>query len=173
MHYRIKIGHETYEAEAQPLDASGSSVITAGENSRPVTVTSVSPNDLHLRVDGQPLNFFVAPAPDGVWISAEGRTRFGQDADKVKRRRSRGPGETPGLVTPPTPATVVRILASVGQVVDKGTPLVVVSAMKMEITLSSPYPGRVTAVNTEAGAQVRPGEVLVDVEPFPEEVKHE
>jgi biotin carboxyl carrier protein len=60
-------------------------------------------------------------------------------------------------------------MAIVGQVVDKGTPLVVVSAMKMEITLSAPFSGRVIAVNTEVGAQVRPGEVLVDIEPLPKE----
>ncbi len=169
MNCRVKIGQETYSAEAHPLDSSGSTVISTGGASRSVTVTSVSPNHLYLWVDGVPFNFFVAPAAEGTWIWLEGRARFVQDADKVERRKSRGPGETPRVVTPPTPATVVRVMATVGQVVDKGTPLVVVSAMKMEITLSAPFSGRVTAVNTEAGAQVRPGQVLVDVEPLPEE----
>jgi biotin carboxyl carrier protein len=64
---------------------------------------------------------------------------------------------------------VVRILAEVGQSVTKGTPLVVVSAMKMEITLSAPYDGVVTAVNSEEGAAVSPGEILVDIEKQVEE----
>jgi len=170
MNYRVKIGQETYSAEVQPLDSSGATVISAEGVSRSVMMTSVAPNHLYLRVDGVPFNLFVAPAAEGVWIWVEGRARFGQDADKIERRRSRGPGETPRVVTPPTPATVVRVMATVGQVVGKGTPLVVVSAMKMEITLSAPFPGRITAVNTETGAQVRPGEILVDIEPLPEEV---
>jgi biotin carboxyl carrier protein len=169
MNFRVKIGDETYSAEAERLDASGSTVIRLGGASRSVTVASVSPNHLFLRVDGEPFNLFVAPVPEGAWIWSDGRARFGQDADKVDRRRSRGPGESPRLVTPPTPASVVKVMATVGQVVDKGTPLVVVSAMKMEITLSAPFSGRVVAVNTEVGAQVRPGEVLVDIEPLPKE----
>jgi biotin carboxyl carrier protein len=61
------------------------------------------------------------------------------------------------------PATVVRILVQVGDEVDQGQALVVVSAMKMEATLSSPRKGVVRAIHTSVGATVRPGEVLVDV----------
>jgi biotin carboxyl carrier protein len=52
----------------------------------------------------------------------------------------------------------------VGDTVEKGQGLVVVAAMKMETTLTAPHAGEVTAVRVEVGANVRPGEILVDVE---------
>ena len=89
------------------------------------------------------------------------------DADKAEQRkaRRRGPGQDSNLVTPPTPATVIRLMAEVGQEVEKGQPLVVVSAMKMETTLAAPYEGVVKAINTEAGARVSPGDILVEITP--------
>ena len=60
-----------------------------------------------------------------------------------------------------------------GDRVRKGQGLVVVSAMKMEMTLSAPYAGTVTLVSTEAGAKVSPGEILVEIEPEAEDASHE
>jgi acetyl-CoA carboxylase biotin carboxylase subunit len=77
----------------------------------------------------------------------------------------RVPNLPPGAVTPPMPAKVVAVLVAEGQAVGRGDPLVVVSAMKMETQLVSPVAGRVKSVRTRAGAQVRPGEILVEVEP--------
>jgi biotin carboxyl carrier protein len=76
-------------------------------------------------------------------------------------------------VTPPTPAAVVRVLVEEGQKVVKGQGLVVVSAMKMEITLSAPYSGIVRAVNTNVGDQVKPGDILVEIEAHAEEDPNE
>jgi acetyl-CoA carboxylase biotin carboxylase subunit len=77
----------------------------------------------------------------------------------------RGPAPPPGAITPPMPAAVVAVLVEVGQAVEKGQPAVVVSAMKMEIQLPAPCAGRVRAVAVAAGARVRPGDVLVEIEP--------
>lgn len=77
----------------------------------------------------------------------------------------RAPGLPPGAVTPPMPAVVVAVLAEAGRRVAQGEPLVVVSAMKTESQLVSPFAGRVRSVNTRVGAKVRPGEILVQVEP--------
>jgi acetyl-CoA carboxylase biotin carboxylase subunit len=75
------------------------------------------------------------------------------------------PGLPPGAVTPPMPAVVVAVLVEEGRAVARGEPLVVVSAMKTESQLVSPLAGRVRSVNTRVGARVRPGEILVQVEP--------
>jgi 3-methylcrotonyl-CoA carboxylase alpha subunit len=170
MEYRVKVGEEIHVVDASDLDSSLANPVKVGEKTMDVAAASVSPEHLHLRVDGRPMNVYVAAAQDGIWVWADGRARLAQDADQVVRRRSRGPGgAAPSAVTPPTPATVVRLLTEVGQSVTKGTPLVVVSAMKMEITLSAPFDGVVTAVNTEEGAAVSPGEILVDIAKQPEE----
>jgi biotin carboxyl carrier protein len=63
------------------------------------------------------------------------------------------------------PSVVVAVLVEVGRRVARGDPLVVVSAMKTETQLAAPIAGRVKAVNAAVGAKVRPGDVLVEVEP--------
>ena len=173
MDYKVKIGLETYSVEARPLDADGRTIVTIGETSRNMSVNEVSSNHLHLNVNGRSMNLFLAPTSEGAWVWVEGRARFAQDAEKAARRKSRGPMERPGMVTPPTPASVVRVMVEVGQSVRKGQPLLVVSAMKMEMTLSAPYSGRISAVNAQVGAQVRPGEILVEIEAESEETDHE
>jgi biotin carboxyl carrier protein len=170
MKYEVQIGPETYMVNAGDLDDSEPKPVKIGERTVDVAAIAVSRNHLHLKVDGRSMNVYVATCRDGTWIWSDGRARLARDADRAGSRRSRGAGRGgPSAVTPPTPATVMRITAEVGQSVAKGTPLVVVSAMKMEITLSAPYDGTVTAINTEEGAAVSPGEILVDIEKKPEE----
>jgi biotin carboxyl carrier protein len=115
-------------------------------------------------MNGKAISLFVGTATHGTWIWFQGRARFVEDANKVETRRSRGPGVAAREVTPPTPGSVVRVLVKAGQNVEKGQPLVVVSAMKMEMTLAAPYGGIVRAVNTEVGAQVSPGQILVEID---------
>ena len=63
------------------------------------------------------------------------------------------------------PAVVIAVLVEVGRTVSRGEPLLVVSAMKTESQLVSPLAGRVRSVSARVGARVRPGDVLVQVEP--------
>ncbi len=62
------------------------------------------------------------------------------------------------------PSVVAAVLVEVGAPVERGQPLLVVSAMKMESTLAAPVAGRVASVRTRVGARVRPGDVLVEIE---------
>ena len=117
---------------------------------------------LWLRVGEHRKRVVVAKGEGGTWVWHEGRARFVEDNDGPQRRQRRSAG-VPGAVTPPMPATVVRILVEVGDEVEQRQGLVVVSAMKMETTLSSPHKGVVESINTEVGATVKPGEILVDV----------
>jgi biotin carboxyl carrier protein len=169
MEYKVKIGTEIYQVDAEPLDGSGATEMVLEGERRSVTLTAVTPNHIHLQVGSRYANLFVAHASEGTWVWLDGRARLVEDAAEVGRRKARGPGETPGEVTPPTPASVVRVLVEAGAEVTKGEALVVVSAMKMEMTLVAPYSGTVRAVNTEVGAQVSPGEILVEIEALSEE----
>jgi biotin carboxyl carrier protein len=59
---------------------------------------------------------------------------------------------------------VVKILVAAGDDVRQGDGLVVVSAMKMETTLSAPFDARVAGINAAEGDKVMPGDILVDLE---------
>jgi biotin carboxyl carrier protein len=67
------------------------------------------------------------------------------------------------------PSVVVKILVQDGQRVEKGQGVVVVSAMKMETTLTAPHGGIVRKVNVAVGDKASPGQVLVEIENDPEE----
>ncbi len=62
------------------------------------------------------------------------------------------------------PGKVIRLLVSVGDMVEDGQSLVVVEAMKMQNDLKSPKSGCVKKVNTSEGSTVQAGQVLVVLE---------
>ena len=62
----------------------------------------------------------------------------------------------------PMPGRVVAWLANAGATVDKGTPLLVLEAMKMEHTLTAPRSGRVVEYYFQPGEQVQEGADLLD-----------
>ncbi|MEW6351950.1 MAG: biotin/lipoyl-containing protein [Thermodesulfobacteriota bacterium] len=165
MHRSINVDGETLALSVDSQSGDYAFSVDLGEGVRTIAAKSVTSNLTCLTIEGRSVNVFTAAGKDGTWVWVNGRARFVQDADRVPRRRSAGPGETSREVTPPTPAGVVRVLVDVGQRVEKKQPLVVVSAMKMEMTLSAPYAGVVRAVNTSVGAQVSPGDILVEIEP--------
>jgi 3-methylcrotonyl-CoA carboxylase alpha subunit len=73
-------------------------------------------------------------------------------------------GAQGGGLTAPMPGKVVALLAQVGQKVEKGTPLLILEAMKMEHTITAPATGTVNAYCYAAGEQVADGAALVEFE---------
>lgn len=71
-------------------------------------------------------------------------------------------GAHAGGLTAPMPGKVVALLAQVGQKVEKGTPLLILEAMKMEHTITAPAAGTVKAFCYAAGEQVGDGAALVE-----------
>lgn len=165
MEYQVKVGPEEYRVSAESTEEGWT--LSVGDGELDFKARAVNANQLSLVIDGRRENVFIATSDEGTWVWSRGRARLVTDASLAQRRTGRraGPGEAPGKVTPPTPASVVEVLVAIGDHVTKGQPLVVVSAMKMETRLTAPFNGTVTAVNTEAGSQVAPGDILVDIEP--------
>src|SRR5512135_431673 len=69
-----------------------------------------------------------------------------------------------GRLTAPMSGTVVAVFVKAGDEVDRGAPLVVLEAMKMEHTIAAPAKGRIVAVNFGVGDRVAEGADLVDVD---------
>jgi 3-methylcrotonyl-CoA carboxylase alpha subunit len=70
-----------------------------------------------------------------------------------------------GRLTAPMPGKVVAIMVERGARVKKGTPLVVLEAMKMEHTVTSPRDGRVAEIHFGLHALVSEGAELLALEP--------
>ena len=69
-----------------------------------------------------------------------------------------------GHLMAPMSGAIVAVLVKPGDRVEKGAPLVVLEAMKMEHTIVAPAAGIVTAVNCAVGDRVAEGADLVDLE---------
>ena len=82
-------------------------------------------------------------------------------ATLYKRKGARGGGA--GVVKAPMPGKVVRVLAKVGDTIEKGGGLVVLEAMKMQNELQAARSGKVVEISVSEGESVNAGQVLMKI----------
>ncbi|MGS1117608.1 acetyl/propionyl/methylcrotonyl-CoA carboxylase subunit alpha [Castellaniella sp. UC4442_H9] len=69
-----------------------------------------------------------------------------------------------GGLTAPMPGKILSVAVAVGDVVQKGTPLIVMEAMKMEHSIEAPHDGTVQEIFYGVGDQVQEGVTLIGLE---------
>lgn len=176
MEERLKVGERVRLVAAQP-DGPERLRLTIDGSALEVRVVASSEGSHLVDLGGGQESICTARCAEGTWVWHRGRARLVERAPRERTApgpgsreaapaaAARGTGLPAGSITPPMPAQVVAVLVAEGQAVARGEPLVVVSAMKTESQLVSPFAGRVRSVAARVGARVRPGEVLVQVEP--------
>ncbi|XP_026809101.1 pyruvate carboxylase, mitochondrial isoform X2 [Rhopalosiphum maidis] len=70
-----------------------------------------------------------------------------------------------GQVGAPMPGSVMDVRVKVGDKVEKGAPLVVLSAMKMEMVVQSPIAGTVKQIDISVGMKLEGDDLLLSIEP--------
>jgi 3-methylcrotonyl-CoA carboxylase alpha subunit len=110
--------------------------------------------------------FGTAAEPPGVIVSGShalhlgwAHTLAGSDSDHRVATAAAA-----GSLAAPMPATVLRVSVSEGDTVTAGQPLVILEAMKMELTVAAPADGTVGAVHVAPGELVEAGQNLVALE---------
>ena len=154
--YRVQHGEAEFSAETQGdgvvvVDGVRCAVVPFGPSRFRVTTP-----------DGRATVVSVAGGAPAVWACADGQV-FDLDVDASPRARpaARAAG---GDMTPPMPATVVNVVVEAGTRVEAGEPVVILEAMKMELTIRASHAGVVRAVRCAVGDLVRPGTVLVEID---------
>jgi 3-methylcrotonyl-CoA carboxylase alpha subunit len=66
-----------------------------------------------------------------------------------------------GRLTAPMPGKIVALLVQAGAAVERGAPLVIMEAMKMEHTITAPRDGVVSEIHYAVGAVVNEGAELL------------
>jgi 3-methylcrotonyl-CoA carboxylase alpha subunit len=124
-----------------------------------VVVATQSGDRLSLRVDGVKRELGVVARADGLVVILAGRNYF----LKFDEGLTASPREAvwDRRLTAPLPAKVTRILAGAGDRVRKGAPLVILEAMKMEITLTAPRDGVIESVRCAEGEMTAEGVELI------------
>jgi biotin carboxyl carrier protein len=106
---------------------------------------------------------YVAGPPDHRWAFWNGRIFRASQTAAMPAVRSRAKREAHQELTAPMPATVLKVLVTVGANVKKGETLVILEAMKMELPLRASADATVTAVGCREGELVQPETVLVEL----------
>lgn len=137
--------------------------MTVDDSVQPLTWWRDSSGVWTLRLGDEMTMSAIAARPDGTLeiTSIEGRwlARPGRRPATTSRSSARSDGR----VRAPLPGKVVRIAAEPDALVSEGEPLVILSAMKIEIVLRAPHAGRVQAIHCVAEQQVDAGDILVEV----------
>ncbi len=129
-----------------------------------VTATGRFTGSSELRVDlgGRRINVTVVSANEKRHVFIEGVSFVFAAIDPLFHAGSGGGAE--GGLTAPMPGKVIALIAPVGSRVEKGAPLLILEAMKMEHTIAAPAAGTVKAFLFNVGEQVSDGAELVEFE---------
>ena len=95
-----------------------------------------------------------------VWFSLDGEVFVADVSEKGSRTRARHRDQS---MSAPMPGVVLKLLVAPGTAVEKGTPLLILEAMKMEHTITAPHAGTVVAFHCREGELVQPGVELVEM----------
>ena len=125
------------------------------------TIESVDDGRLAVTLDGVATSAMVVFLGDEATVFDRDGSRRLVLADPLAR--SGLDTAAAGHLMAPMPGKLVQVLVKPGDTVEKGQPLVVLEAMKMEHTVKAPRAGTVAAVRYAAGEQVEEGTALVEL----------
>ncbi|HEX7104025.1 MAG TPA: biotin/lipoyl-containing protein, partial [Nitrolancea sp.] len=113
----------------------------------------------------QSARFAIASDPGGTIEVSGAAGRWFARAGRRPPSSSSTTRATDNAIRAPLPGKVIRVEAEADQPVSEGTPLVILSAMKIEIVLRAPRDCRVRAVHCWPEEQVDAGALLVELAP--------
>jgi 3-methylcrotonyl-CoA carboxylase alpha subunit len=112
-----------------------------------------------VRVDGVVHRLRVVRQGDAIVVIQGGANRVLHPVDPLAPPAAAASGG--GKVTAPIPGRVARILVAPGDAVVRGAALLVIEAMKMELTLSAPMDGVIASIRPVVDEMVQEGTELV------------
>ncbi len=120
-------------------------------------------NILKITIDGKQKAVFLANDNKNVYVFIDGEQFTIQKVDESLEVETINDTTNKDIeiLKPPMPGSIVKILVETGQEVDEGTAILVLEAMKMEMTLYSSIKGIITEINVVPGEQVDAEKTLV------------
>lgn len=165
--YAVTVGEEVFRAVVRGGPAS----LSVEVNGTPHTV-EVHPwcGRSHVRLIVDSVAHHVVVSPQGertvVVVGAERYVvRVGPDIP-VARRGSPATARSVLEIAAPMPGVIVSIEVAPEERVEQGRPVAIIEAMKMQMEIHAPAPGRVRAVHVRRGQDVARGTLLVTLDPL-------
>ncbi len=115
--------------------------------------------DLAVSLDGKRSTVHVVAEGDTLTILRHGHVHQLSRLDPSAA--ATGSSQAAGDIRAPLPGKITQVLASAGDTVKTGAPLIVLEAMKMEHTLTAPGDGTIDSISVIEGDQVGDGTILI------------
>lgn len=159
IHYQIDEHEQSIEVNPQGEFLR----FTVGEQTYQVKPIKITENSAAFIVNGRYVkaHFSKNQGTGSRQIWLDGHTWTVASVDPRKRRQQHSPSTETGALTASMPGQIRAVLVEVGELVTKGTPLILMEAMKMEMRLTAPHDGVIAAINCAVGDVVERGELLV------------
>jgi biotin carboxyl carrier protein len=126
-----------------------------------ITVLAIREEEIEIKVGGRLHVIPYVVNGSVVSFAFDGENYSADVAQKGARVKSKHRDHS---TSAPMPGLVLKIVAKPGDVVTRGTPLIILEAMKMEHQIVAPRDGTVEAIHCKEGELVQPGVELVTVE---------
>lgn len=166
----MKVNLGNSEAFEVVFDGKGKAILNGKEVS--LDVAPVGQGRYHLLIDGKSLELEIAEADstsrnivfylNGHKQSAGISDRIDELLQRLGMDKAQSRKET--VIKAPMPGLVLEVIAEAGQLVEPGSPLVILEAMKMENVIKSVAAGTVKKVFISKGSTVEKNAVLVEFE---------
>lgn len=140
--YRVRVGDREYLVRAK-----------LGDRGR-----------IDMGVGDQRLRAYVARQKGQTYVGLNGQIWTLAKPDSRRARNKGAAGSDSGTLSATMPGLVLDVLVSAGDVVTKGDTLVLMEAMKMELRITAPRDGTISAIGCEAGQMVERGVLLVELD---------
>lgn len=132
---------------------------------RHIEISSLRANEAILLLDGVRHVVPFVRVGDELHFDLGGEIVIAEVTAGARRTKSRHKEHS---MAAPMPALVTKILVEPGQIVARGTPLLILEAMKMEHQINAPYDGTVEEIRCKAGEMVQPPDDLIVLARTPE-----
>ena len=145
----LQIGTDTY-------------VATMADVSLTLRLMHADAQSLIVESDGRVYRVRVQPQADALHLFEAGSHATVHRVSVEDALQMDGAIEEGSLLTP-LPGTIVAVHVRAGETVARGAPLITVEAMKMEHTLTAPYPGMVRQILFALRDRVPAGAILIEL----------
>ena len=139
-------------------------VVKVGERELRATMSSEG-GRLRVQLEGSRLDASVVARDQERYVFCSGELTRLRLADPLAHSGEEEPRG--GHLMAPMSGTVVAVMVKPGDAVARGTPLLILEAMKMEHTIAAPAAGTVSLVNYAQGDQVAEGADLIAIDEAP------
>jgi len=154
----LRLGEDAVTIRARALPG-GAWRLALPDGTAPAMEAAEEGDALRLRLDGVERRLTLLRRDGALLLAHAGRGHRVVRVDPLAPPRGEAAGND-GVIAP-IPARVVRVLAAPGETVARGAPLLVLEAMKTELTLRAPADGTIEAIRVSVGDMVEEGTRLV------------